>query len=38
MEHNLTVEESRRVLGLDEPTRAVDIMEHDGSSTEKQGV
>jgi hypothetical protein len=38
MPYNMSVEESRRVLGLSDHTEAVDIMEHDGISSEKQGA
>lgn len=35
MAHNLSVEESRRVLGLAERTDAVEVLEHDGAGSEK---
>lgn len=38
MPHNLSVEESRRVLGLDERAEVVESLEHDATKTEKVSV
>lgn len=38
MPHNLSVEESRRVLGLDERTEAVESLEHNGTKAEEVSV
>jgi hypothetical protein len=38
MPHNLSVEESRRVLGLDERPEVIESLEHDATKMEKVSV
>jgi hypothetical protein len=38
MGHNLSIEESRRVLGLSEHTEVSEILEHDANKMEKREV
>lgn len=38
MPHNLSVDESRRVLGLGEHSEVSEILEHDANKMEKLGV